>query len=214
MDDFPRLTKWLSHKRQQIVTQRSHRGSSLGVMDRLKANIPTLLGAIHNMDVLMFLWMMKRKHIGLWVRLCQGISRTADGFAYPFIAIVIWLSHGLQGTLFALTLAMAFALERPLYFVLKNGLKRHRPAASLPDYQSFVIPSDQFSFPSGHTSGAFAFATALALYFPQTAPLAYAWATLVGVSRVTLGVHFPTDTVAGATMGTLITTFAGFWINQ
>src|SRR5690606_19663008 len=129
-------------------------------MDRLKANIPLLLSTIHNMDVVMFLWMMKRKHLALWARLCRNLSRTADGFGYPLLALGLWLLEELQGSLFALTLALTFALERPLYFVLKRGLKRDRPAAALPNLKSFIIPSDQFSFPSGHTSGAFATATA------------------------------------------------------
>ena len=183
-------------------------------MDRLKNNIPLLLSTIHNMDVVMFLWMMKRKHLALWARLCRMLSRTADGFGYPLLALGLWLLEELQGSLFALTLALTFALERPLYFVLKRGLKRDRPAAALPNFKSFIIPSDQFSFPSGHTSGAFATATALAIYYPQTAPFAYTWASLVGVSRVTLGVHFPTDTVAGATMGTVLASFAAFWMMQ
>lgn len=183
-------------------------------MDRPKASIPALLGTIHHLDVLMFLWMMKRKHLLLWARLCRGLSRTADGYGYPLLALCAWVWGGVQGALFALTLTLAFALERPLYYVLKKGLKRHRPAEALPDYRSFIIPSDQFSFPSGHTSGAFAAATALMLFYPHTAPFAYGWAALVGVSRVTLGVHFPTDTLAGATMGTLMTLLAGFWIAQ
>lgn len=183
-------------------------------MDRLKANIPVVLVSIHNLDVSMFLWMMKRKHLALWAKLCRALSRTADGFAYPVLALALWFWGGTEGQLFAATLTLAFAVERPLYFVLKHGLKRNRPAEALPNYQSFIIPSDRFSFPSGHTSGAFATATALALFFPQFALLGYGWAALVGVSRVTLGVHFPTDTLAGATMGTLITTIAGFWITQ
>jgi undecaprenyl-diphosphatase len=183
-------------------------------MNKAKAIVPVFLGNIHNLDVSMFRWVMKRKHLVLWARLCRDLSRTADGFAYPIVGLLLWYGAGAPGELFALTMAMAFALERPLYFVLKKGLKRNRPADALPNFQSFIIPSDQFSFPSGHTSGAFAIATGLALFFPDTTIIAYSWAALVGVSRVTLGVHFPTDTLAGALMGTLLTLFSGFWITQ
>lgn len=183
-------------------------------MEKIKANLPQVLGTIHQWDVMMFLWMMKRKHLALWTRLCKGLSRTADGFGYPVLALALWYWGGAEGASFAVTLALAFVIERPLYLVLKNGLKRDRPADALPDYSSFIIPSDKFSFPSGHTSGAFATATAIALFFPQVSPLCYLWASLVGVSRVTLGVHFPTDTIAGAAIGFASTTLAGFWITQ
>jgi undecaprenyl-diphosphatase len=183
-------------------------------MDRQKTNLPLLLGSIHELDVVAFQWLMKRKHLLLWARLCRLLSRTADGFGYPLLGLALWFWGGEQGSLFALTLALAFALERPLYLVLKKGLKRNRPANALPDYQSFIIPSDQFSFPSGHTSGAFVVATALLLFYPQFAAPAFAWGAMVGVSRVTLGVHFPTDTLAGATMGTALTLIAGFWLLQ
>ena len=183
-------------------------------MNKARTNISLLLIGIHNLDVTMFLWMMKRKHLALWAKLCRALSHTADGYGYPVLALCLWLWGGVQGALFALTLALTFALERPLYLVLKRGLKRNRPAAALPDFKSFIIPSDQFSFPSGHTSGAFATATALLLFYPQVAPLAYAWASLVGLSRVTLGVHFPTDTLAGATMGTSLAAVASFWTMQ
>jgi len=183
-------------------------------MEKLKSNLPIVLDTIHQWDVVMFLWMMKRKHLALWTKLCRALSRTADGFGYPVLALALWYWGGDKGAAFATTLTLAFALERPLYLVLKNGLKRDRPADALPNFSSFIIPSDKFSFPSGHTSGAFATATALTLFFPEVALLCYIWASLVGISRVTLGVHFPTDTLAGATIGIASTTFAAFWIAQ
>lgn len=181
-------------------------------MHRLKANIPFLLLTIHRFDVLLFLWVMKRKHLILWARLCRIFSRTADGYAYPILGLSAWYYGGEVGSSFALSLAAAFSFERPMYFVLKRGLKRNRPAAALPDYKSFIKPADQFSFPSGHTSGAFAIVALIALFYPQILYPALVWASLVGVSRVTLGVHFPSDILAGAVMGTGTACLASMWV--
>jgi len=112
---------------------------------------------------------------------------------------LLYWSEGLSPFLQAVLLA--FAIERPVYFVLKNGLRRNRPQAALQNFRSIITPSDQFSFPSGHTSAAFMMATLLGFYCtPLTIPL-YCWAALVGFSRVVLGVHFPTDTLVGAILG-------------
>lgn len=156
---------------------------------------------LHQLDVLIFHWTMKRKRLELLARLARSISRSADGFFYPFLALGLYLLDPVSGISFAAAMALAFTLERPLYWVLKNTLKRRRPPSALPGFQSFIIPSDQFSFPSGHTSGAFVTAVLLCLFFPSLGAVALVWAALVGASRVTLGVHFPTDIVAGATMG-------------
>ncbi|MDP1755969.1 MAG: phosphatase PAP2 family protein, partial [Pseudohongiella sp.] len=87
----------------------------------------------------------------------------------------------------------------------------------IPGFTSIIVPSDHFSFPSGHTSGAFIFATALSLSLADTGFVTgvnsetlmivavYCWAVMVGLSRVMLGVHFPGDTLAGATLGSLTT---------
>ena len=55
--------------------------------------------------------------------------------------------------------------------------------------------------PSGHTAAAFLMATVLAASFPLWAPLLFAWAALVGASRLLLGVHYLSDLVAGALLG-------------
>ena len=61
------------------------------------------------------------------------------------------------------------------------------------------------SFPSGHTTTAFAVATALALLFPRFALLFYAGALLVGLSRIGVLAHYPSDVAAGAVLGTVLT---------
>ena len=76
-----------------------------------------------------------------------------------------------------------------------------------------VRPADH-SFPSGHTASSFAAATALAFFYPRAAPLAYGVATAVGVSRVHLGVHFPSDTAVGGAIGIGIGTFSAWVFKQ
>ena len=92
---------------------------------------------------------------------------------------------------------------------LKNLVERPRPYAALDGidardrgHQGDDV-LDPTSFPSGHTSTAFAIATSLSLSYPRwyvVAPAA-AWATTAGLARVWHGVHYPTDVVAGALVG-------------
>ena len=65
------------------------------------------------------------------------------------------------------------------------------------------IRTTDASFPSGHAASSFAAATALAVFYPKTAPLVYALATGVGASRVHLGHHFPSDVIVGAGIGAI-----------
>lgn len=130
------------------------------------------------------------------------ISATGDGLLYVLCAFSCGLYFGF-GHWFFMLLLQAFVIERSCYFVLKNVLKRNRPFRTM-TIKNQVNPSDQFSFPSGHTSAAFLFAVIVSHAVPVLLlPLIF-WASLVGLSRVVLGVHYPTDILAGAAMGSCI----------
>ena len=159
-----------------------------------------LLYSIHKYDVFMLIWLINTRMHSALTNACLYLSKTGDGQLYILvIGMLCWLegfeSPCLQGIL------LAFLIERPVYFVLKNSLKRNRPEAALANFRSIITPSDQFSFPSGHTSAAFMMATLLGLYFPPLIIPLYCWATGVGCSRVVLGVHFPSDILVGALLG-------------
>lgn len=152
----------------------------------------------------MFTWLVKRKRHALFARISRWLSRTGDGHLYALLAVYLFWSARPGSRLFLACILLAFALERPLYFVLKNSLKRHRPQAVLENFRSVIKPSDKFSFPSGHTSAAFVMATFVAYFHPALAIPAYVWASSLGVARLVLGVHFPTDILAGMTMGATV----------
>ena len=99
-------------------------------------------------------------------------------------------------------------------YVVQNRVKplfrRVRPFTNREARVVGIRPADH-SFPSGHTASSFAAATALALFYPRAAPLAYALATGVGISRVHLGVHFPSDAAVGGVIGIGIGTFSA-WV--
>ncbi len=165
-----------------------------------------LIYSVHKYDVFMFTCLINAG-IYRYLAICaRYISRTGDGHLYLLLGVFIYLEEGLQ-SLFLQTLLLAFFIERPLYFILKNSFKRNRPQAALKGFNSLVTPSDQFSFPSGHTSAAFMIATISGYFMPVLLLPLLLWAILVGFSRVLLGVHFPTDTLVGMALGTSVAVF-------
>lgn len=87
-------------------------------------------------------------------------------------------------------------------YLLKYAANRDRPYVTYPDLKPLGEEKSR-SFPSGHTSSAFSIATSLSLNFPKWYVIvpAYAWASATSYSRMYLGVHYPTDVLAGAVLG-------------
>jgi undecaprenyl-diphosphatase len=139
------------------------------------------------------------------------ISRSADGELYLAIAMLLGLLTS-AGDVFLLHMLFAFAIERVVYWCMKNTLRRKRPADALANFQSHIVASDEFSFPSGHSCAAFLFVTLLLLHFGLWLLPLYIWSAAVAMSRVYLGVHFPTDTVVGAVLGTSIALATAGWL--
>lgn len=161
-----------------------------------------MLNNIHKLDTHAFLWCKEHSHATCLEQFARRTSWSADGYLYLLIPLILVLLDDAQGLQFTMALLLAFSIERPLYLVMKNGIKRRRPPEALPGIQSLVVASDKFSFPSGHTSGAFLFATLYCLFYAEAIPvLWYTWAGCVALSRVLLGVHFPSDVVMGALLG-------------
>jgi len=96
----------------------------------------------------------------------------------------------------------AAAINSGITLAVKYSVNRNRPFVTYPDIAKKSAAGSP-SFPSGHTSIAFSLATSLTLSYPKWYIIvpAYSWAGTVAFSRMDLGVHYPSDVLAGALIG-------------
>ncbi len=171
-----------------------------------------LLDSLYQVDHRMLLWCMQNRFQQPLTAAAKVISRSGDGYLQILLPLALYAADPINGPGFFLAVAIAFAIERPLYWLLKNSFQRRRPPDIIPSFKSLVKASDKFSFPSGHTAAAFLLATMTFFFYGSMAMPLFLWAGAVGVSRVLLGVHFPTDILAGAVLGTSIATVCFYHI--
>lgn len=140
--------------------------------------------------------------------LFRAVSRLGDGLVWYVLMALMPLFVGLdqleKGLLVSAQMLAAGAFGLVLYKLLKKKLVRERPYIGLIGIECAMPPLDRYSFPSGHTLHAVLF-TAIAIHHvPMLAIALVPFAMLVAASRVILGLHYPTDVLAGAVLGALI----------
>lgn len=140
--------------------------------------------------------------------LFRGVSRLGDGVVWYVLMAAMPLLIGLErwqeGVQASLQMLLAGAAGLLLYKLLKKKLVRERPFIGLIGIECAMPPLDRYSFPSGHTLHAVTFTAIAISYVPQLAVVLVPFALLVAASRVVLGLHYPTDVLAGAVLGGLL----------
>jgi undecaprenyl-diphosphatase len=137
-------------------------------------------------------------------QLFRAVSWLGDGWVWYGLMLALPLAYGTQGLQASLHLAATGALGVLLYKLIKNRAVRERPYITHAGVECASAPLDRYSFPSGHTLHAVCFTVMLTTYLPEWAAALVALATLIALSRVILGLHYPTDVAAGAVLGGLL----------
>jgi undecaprenyl-diphosphatase len=138
-----------------------------------------------------------------WIRVWMlWATRGGDGWLWYALGLVLLLFGGEQRFVAVGSAALAAGVGIVIFRQLKTGFGRKRPCE--PHCWATLLPPDQFSFPSGHTITAFSVAVSLSHYYSELAIGLFFCAISVAASRILLGMHFLSDVVAGAVIGTIL----------
>lgn len=129
------------------------------------------------------------------------VSRLGDGvFWYALMGAMVVLD-GRHGLIAAAHMAAAGIVALTLYKALKRWTRRPRPFAADGRITAWIAPLDEFSFPSGHTLHAVSFTLVALAYYPWLAIALIPFSACIAVSRVVLGMHYPSDVLAATGIG-------------
>jgi undecaprenyl-diphosphatase len=134
----------------------------------------------------------------------QGVSWLGNGIFWYGLMLGLLLDDMYGAALPVLHMVFVGAVCAGCYKMVKHRTVRARPFEANPLVLAGAAALDRFSFPSGHTLHAIAFSLVACSYYPELSLLLWPFAFVTAVSRVALGLHYPSDVIAGAALGALI----------
>ena len=129
------------------------------------------------------------------------VSRLGDGGFWYALMAALAVFGGTRGAIAALHMAATGLVAAAMYRGLKRWTRRPRPFRAHDGIVPYIAPLDEFSFPSGHTLHAVSFSMIALAYFPLLAPVLVPFTILVAMSRIVLGLHYPSDVLAATFIG-------------
>jgi undecaprenyl-diphosphatase len=128
-------------------------------------------------------------------------SRLGDGIVWYLLIVLLPILYGAAALRPAIVMACTGVLGLTVYTLLKRVCVRERPFITHAAIDLKAAPLDRYSFPSGHTLHAVSFAWQATAHFPELGWVLVPLAALIAASRVVLGLHYPSDVLAGAAIG-------------
>jgi len=138
------------------------------------------------------------------VNLMRLASRLGDGLFWYALMLALITGHGLAALPVVLHMIVAGLLGTLTYKWLKSATERPRPYQVCPTICCLTAPLDRFSFPSGHTLHAVVFSVVATAHYPALGWLVWPFTLLVALSRLVLGLHYVSDVLAGALLGSAV----------
>lgn len=172
----------------------------------LKDAVLRRMGPINRLDARLYLAVNDGPHTGALDSLAWGLAIIATGgWIWVIGTLVAYLLRvpdswvAIKRLLPSVVLA-TWIVEYPI----KSFFRRRRPFARIVEALVIGKKPGSWSFPSGHTASSFASAWILASVWPKRAPVFFSLASIVGLSRIYLGAHYPGDVASGALAGTIL----------
>ena len=160
---------------------------------------------IQGFDEQALVWIAQHVRNGLLDPLMMFYTKLGDaGLLFIVLGLALLLFRPTRRAGFSALCAMVIGLV-VVNLTIKPLMARERPWLVLEGFVNLVEEHDPNSFPSGHTNAAFAFALALCMAAPKRwmKITAVCMAAVMGLSRLYVGVHFPSDVLVGAVIGSL-----------
>jgi undecaprenyl-diphosphatase len=169
-------------------------------MSRIEATLRELL----RWDEALCVQLNQGLRYALLVRALQGVSWLGNGILWYALMLALLVLHGSAAALPVLHMAFVGAVCTASYKMIKRGTVRPRPFQTLRSIAVGAPVLDTFSFPSGHTLHAVAFTLVACGYYPALSVVLVPFTLLTAASRVVLGLHYPSDVLAGAAIGAVV----------
>lgn len=163
-----------------------------------------LINVLSKSDIRLFYIINKRVKCKLLDRIMPVITNLAGPMVVIPITLFLYVFSNQNMILKKMSLEAMLSLSASHLVVqaLKHAVSRERPAFVLNDVYTFKDFYD-YSFPSGHTTAAFSLAVSTFLFYQPLGILLIFLAIMVGISRMYIGVHYPSDVLTGAVLGTV-----------
>ncbi|MEO8835899.1 MAG: phosphatase PAP2 family protein [Caldimonas sp.] len=157
------------------------------------------------------LWVARERALALWmhgastrawvVRVLDAVSRVGDGWIWYAVIVCLPWAGGAVGPSAAVRMLAVGVIDLLVYKIVKRWIARPRPYRVCPGIRACARTLDEFSFPSGHTLHSVAFSVIITAYYPMLAFFVWPFTLLVAVSRIVLGLHYPSDVIVGGLIG-------------